>query len=232
MDREWCLILGQCLLEMCMDPSVALEKLRCDLLSLNRPCGLLNIIIPSLTKINHDHSYHKPSENADGHLLSLSAANSNSNNSNNSSCNLSVLKERMITEEELLESFHLTSEERLLLEKDTRSQSSCSEWYEVRRVRITGSKCGRIIMQNKKTVALLHFCVYPKPMIFLPKAIFWGKENEHNTRKAHVEHQKNNGHINLTASDSGFIVHFEKCWLGASPDAWVCDPSVILIQKE
>ena len=30
----------------------------------------------------------------------------------------------------------------------------------------------------------------------------------------------------LTASDSGFVVHFDKYWLGASPDAWVIDPSV------
>ena len=35
-----------------------------------------------------------------------------------------------------------------------------------------------------------------------------------------------NGHTVLTASDSGFVVHSEKCWLGASPDAWVTDPSV------
>ena len=35
-----------------------------------------------------------------------------------------------------------------------------------------------------------------------------------------------NGHTGLTASDSGFVVHSEKCWLDASPDAWVTDPSV------
>ena len=34
------------------------------------------------------------------------------------------------------------------------------------------------------------------------------------------------GHIGLVASDAGFVVHEEKQWLGASPDAWVVDPSV------
>ena len=35
-----------------LNPLVALEKLRCDLLSLNQPCGLLNIIIPSVTMVD------------------------------------------------------------------------------------------------------------------------------------------------------------------------------------
>ena len=34
------------------------------------------------------------------------------------------------------------------------------------------------------------------------------------------------GHPGLQASPSGFVVHPEKGWLGASPDAWVMDSSV------
>ena len=33
-----------------------------------------------------------------------------------------------------------------------------------------------------------------------------------------------NGHTDLTATS--VVVHTEKCWLGASPDAWFTDPSV------
>jgi hypothetical protein len=33
----------------------------------------------------------------------------------------------------------------------------------------------------------------------------------------------------LAAEDVGFIVHLEKLWLGASPDAWVTDPSSELV---
>ena len=63
-------------------------------------------------------------------------------------------------------------------------------------------------------------------MIYLPKPIAWGKDNESNARCKYMEHMKSIGHAGLTTSDSGFVVHMEKSWLGASPDAWVIDPSV------
>ena len=39
------------------DPQ-ALEDLRCNLLQINKPCGYLNVILPSLKKIQHDHCYY------------------------------------------------------------------------------------------------------------------------------------------------------------------------------
>ena len=33
-------------------------------------------------------------------------------------------------------------------------------------------------------------------------------------------------YVGLTASDSGFVAHLERCWLDATPDAWINDPSV------
>ena len=35
----------------------ALEKLHCDLLSIEQPSGFLSILIPSIEKIKHDHCY-------------------------------------------------------------------------------------------------------------------------------------------------------------------------------
>ena len=63
--------------------------------------------------------------------------------------------------------------QRIFLENNTREQNS-EEWHVARKHRITGSKCGRVIQQKTKTVPLLRFCVYPKHMIHLPKAIVWG----------------------------------------------------------
>ena len=60
---------------------IALEKLRCDLQTLNQPCGLLNIIIPFAMKIDCDHCYYRPTENADRQSDNLSV-NTNMNNSN------------------------------------------------------------------------------------------------------------------------------------------------------
>ena len=140
------------------------------------------------------------------------------------------LEEETKTAEEILEDLHLTSTERLSLEEETRGQSSCWQWFEARCFHITGSKCGRILSQKEKTVSLLCFCLYQKPFIHLPKPIAWGKEYELKARRKYVEHMRSNGHIGLTTSDSGFVVHSEKCWLGASPDAWITDPSVQYIK--
>ena len=38
----------------------AVEKLRCDLLSLNQPCAFLDILVPSVDKIQHNHCYALP----------------------------------------------------------------------------------------------------------------------------------------------------------------------------
>ena len=38
------------------DPKVS-ERLRCSLLSLNKPCAFLHVLVPDAEKIKHDHSY-------------------------------------------------------------------------------------------------------------------------------------------------------------------------------
>ncbi len=37
------------------------------------------------------------------------------------------------------------------------------------------------------------------------------------------------GHLGLKALPAGFLVHPEKYWLGASPDAWIVDPSLVCV---
>ena len=41
----------------CTLDTTAVETLRCNLLSLNQPCAFLNILVPSLDKITHNHTY-------------------------------------------------------------------------------------------------------------------------------------------------------------------------------
>ena len=123
-----------------------------------------------------------------------------------------------------MEKLCLTGEQRLLLEAQTMEQNS-RLWHQERRCRITGSKCGRILIQKKRTVALLRFCLYPRPLIYAPKAISWGRKKEPVARTAYIQHMKCHGHPNLKANTSGFYVHPEKGWLGASPDGKVCDPN-------
>ena len=131
-----------------------------------------------------------------------------------------------ITEQSILETLCLAAKQREELEKETKGQVGNSKWHDSRRYRVTRSKCGRVLKQQEMTVALLRFCIYSKPMLnALPKAIFWGRNNEMAACHAYVKHMQTHGHPELKASLSGFVVHPEKEWLGASPDAWVTDPS-------
>ena len=63
-------------------------------------------------------------------------------------------------------------------------------------------------------------------MIYLPKPIAWGKDNGANAWSKYVEHMRSIGHVGLTNADLGFVVHPEKHWLRAAPNAWVTDPLV------
>jgi hypothetical protein len=68
--------------------------------------------------------------------------------------------------------------------------------------------------------ALLHVCVYPKPMLSpLPKPISLGRNN---ACRAYVGYMQKHGHPGLEASSSGFVVH--------KLDAWVTGPSCCLVQ--
>lgn len=202
-----------------------LEELRCNLLMLEKPPAFLNILLPSLEKINHDHCYCQK-----GNDISDSSNNEMSVIANepiqSSSMDCIFIEPTISPEKTILETLVLTAEERDTLELTTRKQSDCDTWHGARRLRITGSKCGRILLQKQKTTALLQFCLYPKAMIHQPKPIAWGKNNEVKARQEYVKHMEENGHRGIKTTLAGFVVHPHKCWLGASPDAWVSDPSV------
>lgn len=108
-------------------------------------------------------------------------------------------------------------EERSRIEECTREQSLEKEWYHVRLKRITGSKCGRIICQCKKTVSLLQQCLYPKPLVPLPAPIAWGRHYEAVAIRKYVSYMKDS----VSVEKCGFIIHPDKGWIGASPDGRV-----------
>ena len=194
-----------------------LEDMRCDLINLRQPCGFLSLLVSPISKIQHDHSYCGEQEHSSSSLTTLHY------------CDLRMDKHleptEPVSEEDVLDRFCLTPEQCMALERKTTKQAGDSEWHKARRCRITGSKCGRILIQKQKTVQLLQFCLYPKPMVFMPKAIEWGRRNEQRANEAYIKHMHHYGHIGLQTGSAGFVVHPEKGWLGASPDGWVVDPS-------
>ena len=72
--------------------------------------------------------------------------------------------------------------------------------------------------------------LYSKPIDLqrLPAPIKWGIENESCACTAYTQFMRENGHEYLETILFGFIVHPILGWLGASPDAFVTDPSSLL----
>ena len=61
------------------------------------------------------------------------------------------------------------------IEVRTKKQSQTEEWHRLQFQRIMAYICGKILIQKKKTVSLLHQCLYPKPLLDpLPLPIAWG----------------------------------------------------------
>ena len=201
-----------------------LEELRCNLLMLEKPPAFLNVLVPSVEKINHDHCYYQKGDDILDSNNEISVIANEPIQSSSMDC--IFIEPTISPEDTILETLFLTAEERDTLESTTRKQSDCETWHEARRIRITGSKCGRILLQKQKTIALLQFCLYPKAMLYQPKPIAWGKSNEAKAQQEYLRYMEENGHHGIRCTLAGFVVHPYKCWLGASPDAWVTDPSV------
>ena len=83
-------------------------------------------------------------------------------------------------------------------------------WFEARKNRITGSKCGRILIHKKPSISLLQFCIYPKPFIYLPNAIQWGRKHESDACREYTKYMNVNGHSGLRAGSCGFVAHLLK----------------------
>ena len=197
----------------------SVERLRCDLLDANitGSYAFLTILVPTLKHIQHDHTYALPYQDVEA---STPEVNTTCLTDSDTECEVMMRSPEMLA---AVEKLCIGSEQRELLEMGTREQNN-DLWHEARRYRITGSKCGRILMQKTRTVALLRLCLYPKPFSNTPRQIQWGRNNEPLAREAYVKYMNHHGHPRLSASVCGFFVHPQKGWLGASPDAKVFDP--------
>lgn len=134
------------------------------------------------------------------------------------------LKERVAAFKECL---YMTPEKIRQTERETRHQSRSALWYSVRRYRITASVFGKVYKRLPSTPPdclvkeLLH------PQQFSTKATEWGRQHEAVALKAYIEHQLSMGHDGLLAVNAGFVVCEEHPFLGASPDAYVNDPTSV-----
>ena len=109
----------------------------------------------------------------------------------------------------------LSQQEAEQLEKDTRQQSGCPQWFKAREVRITASNFGKFILRkapisDKFLKNTLH------PSKFTSSATSYGKCNEIIAKQKYL--RQGPGHIH----DISFVVNPKYPFLGASPDGMVC----------
>ena len=154
---------------------------------LSEPCAFLDILVPSLDKIKHDHCYSLPpaAEDSSNRVNSAQSTVSGSDllcfPMDEEFCTLCVDEKAAL---------NVSLNERARIEVNTQNQSLQQEWHVERLKRITGSKCGKILCQKKRSVALLRQCVYPRPLDPLPAPIVWGRHYEAIAIEQYVVHMK------------------------------------------
>ena len=195
------------------DPE-ALEQLRMDILGMDKSCVLLQLLTPSVDKIEHDHMYAQQTLVAETFTDVSTPPTTIS----------PTAEELEVMCQETRKTFNVSSTERKSIEMRTRGQFNSPEWFVVRARRISGSKCGKILLQKKKTPALLKSVLYRQEMKSVPKPILWGRMKEKEALSEYVHFMNSQGHV-LKVEPCGFIIHPDKGWLGASPDALVTDIS-------
>ena len=126
---------------------------------------------------------------------------------------------------EFKKSLTVTMQQAREIESKTRTQRHSPEWFAARRYRITSSIFGLIYNRKPDTPpdALVRTLLEQRQIT--SAAIKWGIEHESEALKAYEEHQHKAGHTELTVCPVGFHVSTSHCFLGASPDGGVYDPS-------
>ena len=115
------------------------------------------------------------------------------------------------------------SEEKIReIERGTRDQHRSPAWFNARRYRLTASMFGEVLRRRVDTPpdALVLHIIEPKQ--FVSPSTEYGKKME-STALEKYQALKNDPAI--TVCNAGFVIYKEKPYLGATPDAYVHDPS-------
>lgn len=102
----------------------AIEKLRCDLLQLNQHCAFLDVLIPSVDKIAHDHTYALPpveDRSSDVYDRAMPEDQSNSDEHDNFGGTLNDDNEELNDDDLVTLGLKVTDMERFDIERETRS---------------------------------------------------------------------------------------------------------------
>ena len=123
------------------------------------------------------------------------------------------------------QSLQMTPAQLRHVEQCTREQRYSSEWFSVRRYRITASHFGEILHRRRDTPPDRLVLSILMPRKFSSPATTWGIENESRAIQAYIEHKQSCGISELTVGPCGFFICDNYPFLGATPDGTVYDPS-------
>ena len=136
---------------------------------------MLQLLVPPLSKVEHDHTYAQPVYLEPGTCTYIHVEKETVNS-----------ELTLVEKEQVKRELNVTILDRQEIEHSTRQQSHSQLWQQVRARQITVSKCGRIICMKHYTENLLKSILYPGQMIFVPKPIEWGRENEERAKVAYA----------------------------------------------
>ena len=126
-------------------------------------------------------------------------------------------------EKYIMEKLFVNNEGCREIEKNTRKQNECEEWYKQRKCRLTSSLFGCVVKRRKTIYPKTIVNKITKPSQIKNASCQWGIENEQKALiKYHEYKNEINEHVAL-CSACGLVVNPMWPWLGASPDALILD---------
>ena len=117
----------------------------------------------------------------------------------------------------------ITQEQANSVEKATRMQSDCKQWFQFRSGRTTASKMKSVCRTNpdQPSKSLIQSVCYPESIKFSTEATRWGCSHEDAARSAYQEKMEATLQ-NFEIKKSGLVINTQFPHIGASPDGLVC----------
>ena len=124
--------------------------------------------------------------------------------------------------ETFLNSLNITFQDCVKIEKDTRNQSECSLWFELRKPRITSSKRHRMSIRQRNFDTLCTEIINPCNFEDLPakvkEALNHGKKFESRARELYIDVMRLKLRHFVLVHETGLVIQPSLFWLAASPD--------------
>ena len=123
-------------------------------------------------------------------------------------------------EKPVLSNIMLSRENALEIEKNTRSQSNCSAWYQERAFRITASRFGEVVSRKAPVNDRFLHSLFSSTKV-LTEAMKYGLDNE----TVVVKEFKELSGTQVKVFKCGLLIHPDIHWMGCSPDGIIYDPN-------